>query len=634
MLSSVAQLGNYLIKKEGKDLNNPLSILVENPNAKGNYNTILKITFDYNTLEYLGTYSDEFDSNKLLKLMYKKGRGASGADVSPTSKITEPEKTFKKKIIKAVSETRKYEKCKNSELLKKLEKSLKDNENKILEDIVEMEKQKKKEKKKGSGNDGTILTIVFKDNKDKNGKEYFVGDIEEFRNYFLYKSTMDYYYMKTGNITSKGLGVCSICNEQNEVYGLFGRFRFYTVDKVGNVSGFNPNDSWKTFPICLKCALAIEEGKKYLDENLRGKFYGTEFYMIPKVLFENDIEKILERYNDLTKKTGFNEDYSKYEKHLLRTLKNNDIYCYTTFMFFNEGNDFKVLQMIEDVLPSRFSEIYDAMKKTEDMAIFRNYKLNTDIKNLNKNQLEYFKSIFNNSEDLEELKFKFGYIKEFVDNDNEIFLKLMNNIFSNEKIDYNYLINKFISKIQKEFKNSKNKGLNSLSPYKSFMIINFLNTLNLLNNNSNNRGETIIEQNNENNKTIYDFSEVDKFFEDYGDFFNSEDKKAVFLTGVLVNKLLNVQYKKRQSKPFLAKLYGLKLDKSKVENIFKEATQKLMEYGQEEGINYYPVLKREIAQRFIKSGDKWNLSNNEISYIFSLGMAMSGVFDNLQKNKQ
>jgi len=614
MLSSVAQIGNYLIKEEGKDLSNPLSILVENPNVKGNYKDILKISFDYNTLEYIGVYIDEFDRSKMLKLMYKAG-APNGADFSPTSKITEPEKTLKNKIIKAVSETRKYKDCKESVLLKKLEKSLKDNENKILKDIIDKK-----------GKDGAILTITFKDGEN----EYFVGDIEEFRCYFIYKATMDYYYIKTGSINSKGSGVCSICNEENEeVYGLFRKFGFYTVDKIGNVSGFNPNESWKTFPICLKCALAVEEGKKYLDENLRGRFYGTEFYMIPKVLFDEDIGRVLERYKDLTENAGINRDYSRNEKLLLRFLKNSDIYCYTTFMFFNEGNDFKILQMIEDILPSRFSTLYDAVKRTENIPLFKNYKMNIDLKKLNKKYREYLKSIFKNEEDLEELKFLFGYIKEFVDNDNEVFLKLMNSIFSDEKIDYYYLINKFISKIRREFINSKSIDL---LVYKSFMIIYFLINLNLLNNISV-RGDIISKD--KSYKTIYDYSEVDEFFDDYGEFFNSDDKKAVFLTGVLVNKLLNLQYQKRQSKPFLAKLHGLKLDKSKVENIFKEATQKLMEYGQEDNKNYYSRLRENIASKFLKSGNEWNLSNNEISYIFSLGISMSNIFDNLKnKNEQ
>ena len=136
MLSSVAQIGNYLIKEEGKDLSNPLSILVENPNVKGNYKDILKIVFDYKTLKYLRVSIDEYDGSKILKLMYK-GGPSNGADFSPTSKITEPEKTLKKKIIKAVSDIANNKEYKNSEFLKKLEKSLKDNECNILEDIID-----------------------------------------------------------------------------------------------------------------------------------------------------------------------------------------------------------------------------------------------------------------------------------------------------------------------------------------------------------------------------------------------------------------------------------------------------------------------------------------------------------------
>ena len=620
MLSSVAQIGNYIIQKQNKDINNPLSILVENPNVKGNYKDILKIVFDYNTLEYLGVSIDEYDGSKILKLMYK-GGPSNGADFSPTSKITEPEKTLKKKIIKAVSDIANNKEYKNSEFLKKLEKSLKDNECNILEDIIDKK-----------GKDGAILTINFEDGEN----EYFVGDIEEFKNYFLNRATKDYYYIKTGNINSKGLGVCSICNEKGEIYGLFRKFGFYSIDKVGNVSGFNPNEAWKTFPICLKCALAVEEGKKYLDGNLRGRFYGTEFYMIPKVLFDKDMERVLETYRELTKNTKINKIYYNTEKQLLRFLKNNDIYCYTTFMFFNEGNDFKVLQMVEDVLPSRFSTIYNTMTKTENMPIFKNYKINyTKELAKNKKLMEYFKSILNNKEDLEELKFLFGYIKEFVNNDNEVFLKLVNNIFSNEKIDYNYLINKFVPKIQSEFSNDKSIDLLA---YKSYIIINFLINLNLINNNSNNNTNNILNTNIEgeilgNDKSVYDYSEIDEFFEGNEGFFNSNDKKAVFLTGVLVNKLLKLQYQKRQSKPFLAKLHGLKLDKSKVENIFKDTTQKLTEYGQEDGINYYRTLRENIAFKFIKSGNNWNLSNNEISYIFSLGIAMSNIFDNIHNKK-
>ncbi len=625
MLSAVAQIGNYIITKEGKSLGNPLSILVENPNANGKYNKILKITFDYNNLNYIGVFNDDFDSSKILKLIYKKSRGANAPDLSPTSKITEIDKTFKK-IINSVSAVKKHKKYKDSKFIEKLENSLKNNKDKILNDL-----KNKKE------NTETILTITFKDNNTN--KEYYVGDIEEFKDYLIYNATIDYYHIKTGNINSKGNGICSICNEENEVYGLFGKFKFYTVDKIGNVNNFNQNESWKTFPICLKCALSIEEGKKYLEENLRYKFYGNDFYLVPNTLFNKDLGNVLQRYNDLAKLIGNIKekenikDYSRKEESLFRFLGNNNIYCYNTLMFFKEGNDFKITQMIEGIYPLRFKELYNKIKETENKPIFKIYKMNINVKKLNKKQREYFTSIFNNKEDLESLKFLFGYIKEFVNNDNKIFLDFVNNIFTNKKIDYYYLINNFITKIQSEFSNNQNIRLLT---YKSFITLYFLINLDLLNNYTYNTVNNISNTTNtkngdnilENEKLIYGYNETDKFFDEYGEFFNNDAKKAIFLTGVLVDKLLSLQYAKRNSKPFMAKIHGLKLDKNKVENIFKEATQKLMEYEQEEGYRYYNELRKEIAKKFLESGNNWNLTNNEISYVFSLGMATSSLFGN------
>ncbi len=590
MLSSVAAIGKYIIKKEGKDINNPLSILVENPNIDNKYNIIFKITFDEN-FNYLGVFDDSFDKSLILKLLYKKG-SARGADLSPTSKLTEPEKTFKNKILKAVSDAKKY---KETEFLKKLEQVLKEKEKQIIEDIKKL--------KKRYPNEGIILTLTFK----RGNEEIYVGDIEEFKEYFIYKATMDYYYMKTGNVVAKGKGVCSICNKEGEVFGLFREFKFYTIDKIGNVSGLKPNEAWKTFPICLKCALYIKEGKNYLDEHLRVKFYGNDLYIIPKVLDEKYIGDVLKRLEKMAEEFG-TKDYSYREKKLFENLSKKDIYMYITFMFFKEGNDFKITQMIEDILPSRFAKLYAEIDRVENYGIFKYFKLK--YKKLSKKEREYFKNILKNFDDREGLRFRLGYIKEFFGN--EDFLRLLNIIISNKKVDYYQLINGFISKIRAKF--VKDEPF-ELSAYKSFMILLFLINLNILN------GEIMGD-----NKEYYLYDEIDEFFNNYKGFFDRDEKKCVFLLGVLVNKLLSLQYKKRGSKPFQSKLYGLKLDKKRVEYIFKEAIQKLMEYEQEDNTLYYKKLREKVAEYFVKAGDDWKLTNNEISYIFSLGMAMSDRF--------
>ena len=587
MLSSIATIGKHVIEKEGKDIDNPLSILVENPNIDGKYNIIFKIAFDED-FNYLGVFDDRFDSSMVLKLLYSETKG-SKPNPSPTVKLTTGERSFKQ-IINAIKSSNNFKK---TDLFKKLHNALLENKEKIIDDIEKLKKEYPKE--------GVILTIIIKDGDS----EKYIGDFEEFRKNFVDKKIEDYYYMKSLNARAKGIGICSICNEREEVFGLFREFGFYTIDKIGNVNGLNPNEAWKTFPICLKCALYIKAGKNYLDGNLKAKFYGNDLYIIPKVLDERDIEKILKRFEDMAKELE-TKDYSYLENRLFKFLSRKDIYLYITFMFFEKGNDFKITQMIEDILPSRFGRLYKEMSKIENYGVFKYFKLK--YKKLSKTEKEYYKKIL--GEDLEGLKFRFGYIKELFGNDE--FLKMMNIIISNKKVNYQYLIDGLLSKIREKF--IKDEPY-ELFAYKSFMIILYLMNLGIL-------GGDIMGD----DKKYYLYDEVDEFFNNYEGFFDRDEKKAVFLLGVLVNKLLNLQYQKRQSKPFQAKLHGLNLDKNKVENIFKEANKKLMEYEQEDNRLYYKKLREKIAEYFLKAGNNWDTKDNEISYIFSLGMAMSDRF--------
>ena len=119
---------------------------------------------------------------------------------------------------------------------------------------------------------------------------------------------------------------------------------------------------------------------------------------------------------------------------------------------------------------------------------------------------------------------------------------------------------------------------------------------------------------------IKDKTEV--FFQKYSDFFNSNLKKAIFLEGVLTQFLLNIQYRERKANPFRIKLKGLKLDENQVRKLLPEIQNKLEEYGK----NYYRDLESIIAHYFISSGNKWNITNDEISFYFVLGMNLSDLF--------
>jgi CRISPR-associated protein Csh1 len=130
-----------------------------------------------------------------------------------------------------------------------------------------------------------------------------------------------------------------------------------------------------------------------------------------------------------------------------------------------------------------------------------------------------------------------------------------------------------------------------------------------------------------NDKT--DSETADLLFDSFPDFFSNDIKKAVFLEGVIAQKLLNIQYTDRGATPFRSKLQGLKLDEKLIKRLFPEIQNKLTEYGK----NYYRDLEEKISIHMVKAGDGWKMPKDEISYYFVLGMNLTNLFKREKEDK-
>jgi len=116
---------------------------------------------------------------------------------------------------------------------------------------------------------------------------------------------------------------------------------------------------------------------------------------------------------------------------------------------------------------------------------------------------------------------------------------------------------------------------------------------------------------------------IEDFLKKYESAFDIPDKKATFLLGVLTKFLLDVQFATRKSTPpFRSKLYGLRLDESKLKRLFPEIVEKLEEYDVS-----YPQLQEYVSKTLIEAESiGWRLSKDEISYYFALGLNFGGAF--------
>lgn len=620
MIEAIKRIGEYALEKEGISLDNPtdlLNILAEDPASSEAYKHILAIKLNKkeNGFEFVDVDLEEYSKSKIRQYLYRRGSG-NGPDITPTSRVTEVERTFVKNktlpwFSKVVEDETLNLKDEELDFLREMNDCLFENKDIILSKLSELSKETNK-------NEKSIITIVSEDN----GKRY-IGDYSVFRE-ILKTRALSGYYQKYNKKSKSEDKICSICKSQkDEVYGFVSTYKFYTVDKPGFVSGgFDQSLAWKNYPVCQRCALTLEEGKKYLEEFSSFRFYGFDYYLIPKPLIA---EKSAEVYNLLEEFKESDPEFKKEYIHLLddtekdisELLSEQENFFNNNLLFFNKSEvkktgEFKILLYIEDVLPSRLSKLFDLKKEMDKIGIFKNCKV----------------SVFKNGKKTgkKPLKFDFGNIWHFFGRSN-YFLDITNRVFTNTDIDYSFLIRGVMEKIRGQFANNYPTEESSL---RGFQLLLYLRRLDILKNFSGgiNMGEKSISGIFGRDNTTDMVKQAELFFEEFFDFFNNDAKKAIFMEGALAQLLLNIQRlpevmnAQPGKEPFRPKLQGLKLDEKVVKGLLPAIQNKLEEYGK----NYYKDLESIIAEYMIRAGDGWSMSKDEISFYFVLGMNISYMF--------
>lgn len=609
MIEAMKKIGEYALEKENKDLNDFVSILVENPASNETYKHVfcIKLVSCQNSFEFKEIEHQEYSKEKIGKYLYKRG-SSNGPDITPTARVTEIKKTFSNKIIgwfsKPLKEAKPILDGEEVQFLELLGKCIKENEEKILLDL---------EPKVNSidAKENSILTLVI----EENGFIRYVGDFEVFRK-ILKNNGASKFYSKYGIISKADDKVCSICKTHKEVYGFVTPYEFYTVDKKGFVSGgFDQSKAWRNNPICLECALKITAGREYIEKYMSFGFYGFNFLIIPKLLNNStneDLFDTFEKFNE--KKFTFNKDYKRFltanENDILEILSEEDNYLNFNFQFYEKSNSaYRILLYIEDILPSRLRELFKSKEIVDKRKIFSNY--------------------YSNDTEVKSIQFTLGNVRWFFPNTlddpdlNKYFLEITNGIFTGASVDYNFLLKYIMRRIRKDF---RNENSTRYSLFLGFQMLDFLSNLCLLGNytggncvNSTNLSILLSDMEPKENNGYEARTNV--IFSEFEHFFNTDAKKAIFLEGALVQYLLNIQKFQRGSAPFRTKLRGLNLDERYVKRIFPETINKLEEYD----ANYYKELEYLVSKYMIQSGNNWKMSNDEISFYFVLGMNLSNL---------
>lgn len=627
MLKAIKDLGEYITNIEGLSQE---AILTDSSKLV-NTNKMLCVTLkrENNSLFFKDVHIEDYSQDKANKILFRSFRhGQYGAFLTSIIKV----KRKNRKIDHAASIEsiqkkwtlwfRKYsDKLNDYELFQSLNQELFKNEdifNKVTDTYQEL-----------SDEDIGNCLITIKIRVDKGEK--YPSEIYEFAKVFRDNSLEDL-FSKHG-VVARGKGTCAFCGRLDDVMP-GSPFAVFTVKKEGFAYNFDRKNSWKQLPICKECSLDLQAAKESIMNknklNLSFTLYGYKYFVIPHFINRGVSEEIITEL-ELRKNEDYRNGLINAEEDILEIVKDKKDVLNLIFVFYKSKQQFfDIIKYVEDVPPSWIKEVYDTFYLTNQKTLFKENSLKVI---LGENWVGNFLNGQNNGNTIWKSK-KSGKLAEIIrgffyhrEKDKKIFdkssLNVLANILDSKQIDKGYFIKHMIRAIQEEYGRGNIWGGKLLS-LKSFYLFNFLLSLGLIPKNQYKlikfKEATFLKEN----------VNVEKFFDEFPSAFNTVNKKAIFLEGVLVSFLLDVQYTRRKETPFRNKLHGLKLNKRIVKRLFPEIIEKLRQYD----AYYYSWLESLISKYFIESDENgWELSDDEISYYFTLGLNLGKIFKKGDENE-
>jgi CRISPR-associated protein Csh1 len=623
VIKAVSSIGNYVQgMNSGGD---SLSKIIENPDSNGKYKQVLLVALKENEGDYSFSHVETQGFKEYTKYLYK-GKQGNALDATPTSRVTEVKKTFKK-FYRWFENYDDYPlSVEEKESIRRMGEAIKAEYDKIQADLQDKFSRRK------SG-ESSIITLGFDDGVNIK----YLSDIPIFRNVLLNKGSKAF-STKYG-IESIGKDeMCSVCGDvKEEVYSFAVPWTFHNYDKPGNIAGgFDVAESWKNTPICFDCATCLEKGKIYIEDKLDFNFvYGFRYLLIPKLALGGDIKDIMTILGakDRKKTQTLNQEVKRRltadEGDILDIVAKQSDSISTSLMFYEVvKSQYNILLLVEGILPSRLNQLFRIKDKVDKR--FEPYR---DIA-LSEPQREKNPLVFN-----------FGVVRRFFPSEKEkgdfaakskskisdkMFMEVVNKIFVGNSIDYQLLIGFITERIRDAF--DKNAPTNISTLY-GFLLLHYLNELGILKNITS--AVDNMNRPSEGNISIVHLEglsleqKITSFFESNKAFFSSDAKKATFLEGILTQKLLNIQFTDKKATPFRDKLHGLRMNEALIKRLLPEIQNKLEEYKK----NYYRDLEEIIARYFIHSGVNWIESNDDLSFYFVLGMNSYKLFEDVDEEE-
>jgi len=405
------------------------------------------------------------------------------------------------------------------------------------------------------------------------------------------------------------IGTCSVCGKKNvEVMpaSTTQTYKFFNLDKSGFFWELADDQAYAAFPICIDCLQDIENGKRYIVENLNFRFVDVLSYHLIPQFFTNEEESV-KKFVRVVKGEDVSQDIGRVVKQEEAVLHNlgrlNDTVAINLLFIDTSGGKSaeKISALVQDVYPSRLRTIYDAKFIIDDMY-----------ENVFPEKLPKDKFSFSVVRDFFPRKSKYQKPSKSAKGFTEYFLYVVQSIFENRPLDRGFVFRSVMHKVEEEFHAmlaGDNKEYFMPTMKEAEMLVSYLLELGLLSGGK--------EENMEQNQLF------DDYFMQFKTLYDSSLKRGLFLLGAAVHMLADMQTggARGEVAPILRELKSLRMNLADFQGLLAKIQQKAFEYTRvAEPWQINRINKAlESASRYLLYVDKTNMTLQEMNFYFVAG---------------
>lgn len=406
---------------------------------------------------------------------------------------------------------------------------------------------------------------------------------------------------------------CCLCGQTRPVvYGNFSKLKTYILDQPGRIAGgLDPQRAARNFPVCPDCCMHASYGVDVALRDLSFRLFGVDYLIVP----EADEPQLLLEFHDSAVRWREERSRSSLSEERLRRLTRDEreildligeefgpaTNLSLTLVFFREKDaQWRILAEVPEVLPSWLARVYETKRTVEsELPEALNVAVTLAVVRDATRQAQ-------------------GQSNKEGD---RLFLQWTEAILRGGKLDRRAVMRVVVDHILRSYREDARRAAGGSSPIAGFvalqgyLLVRLLEELNIIQRVGGGQMESLEEFS----------SEWSHYLQDRGEFFGRPEARVAFLTGALVRQVAWVQQRKRnlsrtEDAPIFKKVRGMRLNPARLQGLLSESKEKLLAYQADW---LHRELQELLSSEWTQVGSSWDLSNDETTFYFTLGLNLS-----------